>query len=409
LGFRPKSPAAGDADKVQPVELPPPPEAKPSNPFQFRDSVRVAFAAGLLKGKGIEIGAGAYPHELPAAATARYYDLRTDEQAEALFEAEVVSAKPVGQAQRDFPDGADFLIAHNVLEHCPNPIGVLLEWNRLVREGGTVVISFPYYRACHDELRRVPPVQHLIDDHLGAADGDDFPSREHVTSFALGWWKSLCQDHGLETMAALAQKGLSVAHADGPDAHWHAFTTPLSLEVVALAAEFDGLDIQNLRCWSPETGQTPGDILISYTVGPRHALSEPVRELLDSARARSALVRQLSDQAASVATKVRAGRPIVARLARPFDKEGEHGFRTVLPPEFLSQLKEGMTLRLREGPDVSIPEETTVLGPGQAQHEEIRRQGNGAYSFWNHEIYFSSSDGTDCNTNGRSYFVWAEP
>lgn len=45
------------------------------------------------------------------------------------------------------------------------------------------------------------------------------------------------------------------------------------------------------------------------------------------------------------------------------------------------------------------------LGPAHAVHDAIRDTGNGGYSFWNKEIYFSTSDGSDPNSNGRTYTV----
>lgn len=43
------------------------------------------------------------------------------------------------------------------------------------------------------------------------------------------------------------------------------------------------------------------------------------------------------------------------------------------------------------------------LAPGHARHETIRELGGGHYSFWGNMLYFSTSDGTDPNTNGHSY------
>jgi hypothetical protein len=48
-------------------------------------------------------------------------------------------------------------------------------------------------------------------------------------------------------------------------------------------------------------------------------------------------------------------------------------------------------------------EDDKVLGPRNAPHSEIRDQGHGAYSHWQSGLYFSSSDGTDPRTNGRTY------
>lgn len=48
------------------------------------------------------------------------------------------------------------------------------------------------------------------------------------------------------------------------------------------------------------------------------------------------------------------------------------------------------------------------LGPGESLHDNIRKEGKGAYSHWSagpqrFVIYFSTSDNTDPNINGRTY------
>ena len=50
-------------------------------------------------------------------------------------------------------------------------------------------------------------------------------------------------------------------------------------------------------------------------------------------------------------------------------------------------------------------EEDRLLGPAHSEHEEIRSQGGGRYSHWETALYFSTSDGSDPNTNGRRYTV----
>lgn len=56
-----------------------------------------------------------------------------------------------------------------------------------------------------------------------------------------------------------------------------------------------------------------------------------------------------------------------------------------------------------------ITEDGYLLGPGNAQHDTIRQSGGGAYSIWKNTVYFSSSDGTDPRTNGRSYVLFTPP
>jgi hypothetical protein len=53
-------------------------------------------------------------------------------------------------------------------------------------------------------------------------------------------------------------------------------------------------------------------------------------------------------------------------------------------------------------------EDARALGPPHAPHDEIRRRGKGAYSHWNGELWFSTSDGSDPRTNSRIYRIIRE-
>lgn len=54
---------------------------------------------------------------------------------------------------------------------------------------------------------------------------------------------------------------------------------------------------------------------------------------------------------------------------------------------------------------VAVYENGIPLGPPHALHEEIRRLGGGRFSHWGDTIYFSSSDGSNPNENGRAYEI----
>lgn len=54
-------------------------------------------------------------------------------------------------------------------------------------------------------------------------------------------------------------------------------------------------------------------------------------------------------------------------------------------------------------------EDHRLLGPAHVPHHEIRAQGTGRYSHWLSDLYFSTSDGTDPNVNGRTYtIIWRD-
>jgi len=50
-------------------------------------------------------------------------------------------------------------------------------------------------------------------------------------------------------------------------------------------------------------------------------------------------------------------------------------------------------------------EDDKLLQPSHALHEDIRQLGTGRYSHWNEALLFSTSDGSDPNTNGRKYRI----
>ena len=52
---------------------------------------------------------------------------------------------------------------------------------------------------------------------------------------------------------------------------------------------------------------------------------------------------------------------------------------------------------------LTLFEDGRSIGPPHAAHSDIERTGGGTYSHWKTYLYFSTSDGSDPNTNGRLY------
>ncbi len=89
-------------------------------------------------------------------------------------------------------------------------------------------------------------------------------------------------------------------------------------------------------------------------------------------------------------------------LDRPYTPNGGHAFVGRIPAA-IQQLR-------GKAPDqwrLIVTEDEQLLGPSDAQHQRIRDFGAGAFSIWNDDVYFSASDGSDCNTNGRRYELLA--
>lgn len=58
----------------------------------------------------------------------------------------------------------DFLLSCHSLEHFANPIGALMEWKRVVRPGGVILLVLPDKRYTFDIKRPYTTLEHLIED-----------------------------------------------------------------------------------------------------------------------------------------------------------------------------------------------------------------------------------------------------
>ncbi len=57
--------------------------------------------------------------------------------------------------------------------------------------------------------------------------------------------------------------------------------------------------------------------------------------------------------------------------------------------------------------DVTVTRDGTPLGPGHANHDDIRQTGGGAFGVWSGVLFFSTPDNTDPRTDGAVYSIAA--
>ncbi len=87
------------------------------------------------------------------------------------------------------------------------------------------------------------------------------------------------------------------------------------------------------------------------------------------------------------------------QLSRPFTPDGGHAFRAQVPEDFVEFAR---TSALG-----FVSEDGAALGTPDAIHQQIRDIGAGRFSIWGSDVYFSASDNTNCNDNGRTYALTA--
>lgn len=61
-------------------------------------------------------------------------------------------------------ESQDFIVSSHVIEHFPNPIKALIEWDRLVKPGGIIFMIVPHKERTFDKGKEKTPLEHLIED-----------------------------------------------------------------------------------------------------------------------------------------------------------------------------------------------------------------------------------------------------
>jgi hypothetical protein len=97
---------------------------------------------------------------------------------------------------------------------------------------------------------------------------------------------------------------------------------------------------------------------------------------------------------------------IVVQIMPPFERDGLAFVNRSPTLDQLSAFGDNEKIKGDQRSALLIYEGFTALGPAHNTYADIRDLGSGRFSHWRrHGIIFSTSDGSDPNTNGRHY--WA--
>ena len=135
-------------------------------------------------------------------------------------------------------DAYDVLLSAHMIEHTSNPIKVVLEWIRIVRSGGLLLIIVPNKELNFDHYRPTTTLQHMIDD-FEANRGEDDLTHLHE-SVELNDYSMMPYDK--EIFKSGAMNNLGTRHL-----HHHTFTL-LSLRELF---EYTKLDVIELVAEPP--------------------------------------------------------------------------------------------------------------------------------------------------------------
>jgi SAM-dependent methyltransferase len=127
------------------------------------------------------------------------------------------------------PDCAyDFVASCHTLEHCANPIKALIEWRRILRDNGWLVLVLPHRTGTFDHRRKVTEFEHLLEDYCKGVMEDD------TTHFA-----EILEKHDLKRDPAQKSRvefeRWITTNAMTRGAHHHVFDPALAIRLVDYA------------------------------------------------------------------------------------------------------------------------------------------------------------------------------
>lgn len=119
----------------------------------------------------------------------------------------------------------DFILSSHTLEHVANPLAALLEWKRVLKRGGILVLVVPHKECTFDHRRPVTSMEHLVHDYYRQTPESDQTHLEEILRL-----HDLSRDPGsagFDAFRVRAERNL-----ENRTLHHHVFDTELAVEIV---------------------------------------------------------------------------------------------------------------------------------------------------------------------------------
>lgn len=117
-------------------------------------------------------------------------------------------------------EGYDFLLSSNCLEHVANPLKALIEWKRVIKPGGALILVLPNKESNFDHRRPFTTFEHLLDDLNGDVGEDDLTHLDEILAL-----HDLPMDPPAGDLEHFRQRSLK--NFENRTLHHHVFDVPL--------------------------------------------------------------------------------------------------------------------------------------------------------------------------------------
>jgi SAM-dependent methyltransferase len=185
----------------------------PVTPAPIPISPESALAHSLLDGlKGLEIGPAAHN---PFGLNTRNVELPAAHEFYAGEQRRLSGLEPpqvdlwAAADNIPVPDQSEgFILTSHILEHLPNVVGALMEWDRIVIDGGYVFMIVPHKWAfAPDATRELTSFEHFIDDHVQKTTIESHPI-DGVPGGKMGHYHTFTPDSVLQVVEWMCRNKL---------------------------------------------------------------------------------------------------------------------------------------------------------------------------------------------------------
>jgi SAM-dependent methyltransferase len=76
----------------------------------------------------------------------------------------------------------DFLLSSHTIEHLANPLGALMQWQRILKPGATLILIVPHGEGTFDHRRPFTPLDHIVDDCERNTGEDDMTHYDEIVA-----------------------------------------------------------------------------------------------------------------------------------------------------------------------------------------------------------------------------------
>lgn len=122
-------------------------------------------------------------------------------------------------------DKYDFILSCHSIEHIANPIRALIEWKRVLKHNGTLLIIVPHKDGTFDHNRPLTTLEHLISDYKNETTEDDETHFSEVLSL-----HDINLDPGSTAMESFIERTKN--NSENRCVHHHVFNTPLLIDLI---------------------------------------------------------------------------------------------------------------------------------------------------------------------------------